>query len=304
MDLQYTSQRGTVVVLTGYLEYLGMQPHHNLLFLLLLLLLPASGAWTVPGLGIRQRVLRFSSESDAIDIQADANRVLEKEGVLIAPALATSNVAMLGAEVENAVSAGADCIHINVMDGHFVPKMTLGPMFVKALRSYGIKAPLDVQLTAVDIVDTLIEEFAAVGANYITFHAEGSHHNDRSLSLIKSKGLKCGLVLNPSTPTSVLENVMDKVDIILLMSINPGFKGEKFNEAVYLKAQKVSSMIKESGRKIRLEIDGGANVKNIQKLAECGVDMFVVGRGVFHAENYADAITELRCLAEKGAALS
>ena len=163
------------------------------------------------------------------------------------------------------------------MDGHFTRKMTLGPMFVKALRSYGITAPLDVQLTAVDVVDTLIEEFAAVGANYITFHPEGSHHVDRSLGLIKSKGLKCGLVLNPATPTTVLENVMDKVDIILLMSINPGFPGEKFNEGlkparseteeraraspnagVYAKAEKVRAMIDASGRDIRLEIDGAA----------------------------------------------
>jgi ribulose-phosphate 3-epimerase len=171
--------------------------------------------------------------SAAASIQADAASVLAADKLLIAPALATSNVAMLGAEAERAMDAGADAIHINVMDGHFTEKLTWGPMFVKALRAHGITAPLDVQLTCLDIVDTQIEEFAAAGANYITFHAEGSKNVDRSLALIKEKGLCCGLVLNPSTPTSVLENVMGKVDIILLMSNNPGFKNQKFNDVVY-----------------------------------------------------------------------
>jgi len=245
---------------------------------------------------------RATVRAAADDVQAAADAALAADGVMICPAMATSDVARMGEEVAAAVAAGADAIHVNVMDGHFTRKMTLGPMFVKALRSYGITAPLDVQLTAVDVVDTLIEEFAAVGANYITFHPEGSHHVDRSLGLIKSKGLKCGLVLNPATPTTVLENVMDKVDIILLMSINPGFPGEKFNEGVYAKAEKVRAMIDASGRDIRLEIDGGAGVKNIERLASAGIDMFVVGRGVFHADDYSAAIRELRSLAESGRA--
>ena len=240
------------------------------------------------------------TDSDAV--QANADTVLGSDRLLISPALATSNVAMLGAEVERAVAAGADAIHVNVMDGHFTEKMTLGPMFVKALRAHGIDAPLDVQLTCDGIVDTQIIEFAAAGANYITFHAEGSRNIDRSLSLIKELGLKCGLVLNPSTPVSYLENVMSKVDIILLMSNNPGFKNQKFNDIVYEKAKRVSRLIKELGRKIRLEVDGGCGTKNIAKLASCGVDMFVVGRGVFHAEDYQAAIMELRGLAEQGAA--
>ena len=175
-------------------------------------------------------------------------------------------------------------------------------MFAKALRAYGITAPLDVQRTATGVVDELIREFADAGASFITIHPEGTPHIDRSLGLIKSLGCKCGVVLNPGTPTSVLEAVMDKVDIILLMSINPGFKGEKFNEATYDKAERVSQLIKASGRRIRLEIDGGCGVKNIEKLAACGIDMFVVGRGVFHADDYGAAVTELKALAEKGAA--
>lgn len=283
-----------------------MRAHCLLLGLLLVLLIGRTHAWVSGHHESRSRVREAvraassSSSDDASSVQARADAVLESDGVLIAPALATSNVAMLGPEVERAVAAGADVVHVNVMDGHFTEKMTLGPMFVKALRSYGITAPLDVQLTCLDIVDTQIQEFAAAGANYVTFHAEGSRNVDRSLGLIKDLGLKCGLVLNPSTPTSVLENVMGKVDIILLMSNNPGFKNQKFNDIVYEKAVKVSAMIKESGRKIRLEVDGGCGAKNIEALAQCGVDMFVVGRGVFHAEDYKEAITELRRLAEQG----
>ena len=175
---------------------------------------------------------------------------------------------------------------------------------VKALRAYGVEAPIDVQLTCgKEIVDVQIEEFAAAGASYITFHAEGTRNIDRSLGLIASLGCKCGVVLNPSTPTSYLENIMHKVDIILLMSNNPGFKGQVFQDSVYEKARKVRKMIDESGRPIRLEVDGGAGLKNIEQLAACGIDMFVVGRAVFHADDYGTAVAELRALAEKGRAL-
>lgn len=267
------------------------------------LLLLLGHSWALqPAVRVRASGRIAVARASVEDVQAAADEAWARDGVMICPALATSDVARLGEEVAAAVAGGADAIHVNVMDGHFTRKMTLGPMFVKALRAYGITAPLDVQLTATDVVDTLVEEFAAVGANYITFHPEGSYHVDRTLGLIKSKGLKCGLVLNPATPTTVLENVMDKVDIILLMSINPGFPGEKFNEGVYEKAKKCRALIAESGRDIRLQIDGGAGLKNIKQLAEAGIDMFVVGRGVFHADDYASAITELRSLAEEGRA--
>lgn len=229
--------------------------------------------------------------------------VLAGDRMLISPALATSNVAKLGEEAQAVVAAGADCLHFNVMDGHFTEKLTWGPMMVKALRAYGVEAPIDVQLTcSKDIVDVQIEEFAAAGASYITFHAEGSKNIDRSLGLISSLGCKCGVVLNPSTPTSYLENIMHKVDIILLMSNNPGFKNQKFQESVYDKARKVRTMIDASGRNIRLEVDGGCGMKNIEQLASCGIDMFVVGRAVFHADDYSEAVSELRALAEKGKA--
>ena len=269
----------------------------------LLLLAWSASAWTgrqVPRRRLRARAPRAAKTVE--DIQTAADSVLETDKLMICPALATSNVAMLGAEVESAVAAGADAIHVNVMDGHFTRKMTLGPMFVKALRAHGITAPLDVQLTACDVVDTLVEEFAAAGANYITFHPEGTYHVDRTLSLIKKLGLKAGVVLNPGTPVSILEPILGKVDIVLLMSINPGFPAEAFNENVYGKAKVVSKMIADSGRRIRLQVDGGAGLKNIQQLAECGIDTFVVGRGVFHADDYAAAIAELRGLAEAGAA--
>ena len=178
-------------------------------------------------------------------------------------------------------------------------------MMVKALRAYGVEAPIDVQLTCgKEIVDVQIEEFAAAGASYITFHAEGTRNIDRSLGLVASLGCKCGVVLNPSTPTSYLENIMHKVDIILLMSNNPGFKGQTFQDSVYEKARKVRKMIDESGRPIRLEVDGGAGPKNMEQLAACGIDMFVVGRAVFHADDYGAAVASLRALAEKGRANS
>ena len=237
-------------------------------------------------------------------VRMAASDVLASDRILIAPALATSNVAKLGEEAQAAVAAGADCLHFNVMDGHHTEKLTWGPMMVKALRAYGVEAPIDVQLTCgKEIVDVQIEEFAAAGASYITFHAEGTRNIDRSLGLIASLGCKCGVVLNPSTPTSYLENIMHKVDIILLMSNNPGFKGQTFQDSVYEKARKVRRMIDESGRPIRLEVDGGAGLKNIEQLAACGIDMFVVGRAVFHADDHGTAVAELRALAEKGRAL-
>ena len=258
-------------------------------------------------------------------VRMTASDILTSDRILIAPALATSNVAKLGVEAQAAVAAGADCLHFNVMDGqvrrrsrpgrpdalidfrtgHFTEKLTWGPMMVKALRAYGVEAPIDVQLTCgKEIVDVQIEEFAAAGASYITFHAEDTRNIDRSLGLVASLGCKCGVVLNPSTPTSYLENIMHKVDIILLMSNNPGFKGQTFQDSVYEKARRVRKMIDESGRPIRLEVDGGAGPKNMEQLAACGIDMFVVGRAVFHADDYGAAVASLRALAEKGRANS
>mmetsp|Transcript_31359 Transcript_31359/g.43657 ORF Transcript_31359/g.43657 Transcript_31359/m.43657 type:complete len:193 (+) Transcript_31359:65-643(+) len=184
------------------------------------------------------------------------------------------------------------------MDGHFTEKLTFGPMFIKALRKYGITAPIDVHIMADDIVDHLIQEFADAGANYITFHPEGVKHVDRSLSLVKANGLKCGLVINPGTPLSVLDHVMDKVDIILLMSVNPGFKDQGFQDITYKKARDIKKRIDQSGRKIRLEVDGRVGNKNIFALAQSGIDMFVVGGSIFKSDDYGKVISELRGMAQ------
>lgn len=212
---------------------------------------------------------------------------------LIAPSILSADFARLGEEVDNVLKAGADVVHFDVMDNHYVPNLTIGPMVCKALRDYGIEAPIDVHLM-VKPVDTLIPMFADAGASIITFHPEASEHVDRTLSLIKEHGCKAGLVLNPATPLSCLEYVMDKLDVILLMSVNPGFGGQKFIPNTLDKLRAVRKLIDQSGYDIRLEIDGGVNVNNIAEIAEAGADMFVAGSAIFNQPDYKHVIEQMR----------
>jgi ribulose-phosphate 3-epimerase len=205
----------------------------------------------------------------------------------IAPSILSADFARLGEEVANVLKAGADVVHFDVMDNHYVPNLTIGPLVCDALRKYGVTAPIDVHLM-VKPVDRIIPDFAKAGASYITFHPEASEHVDRTLGLIKDSGCKCGLVFNPASPIDVLEYTLDKIDMILLMSVNPGFGGQKFIPYVLDKARKVSQLIQASGRDIRLEIDGGVGPANIREIAEAGVDTFVAGSAVFGAGKDSD----------------
>jgi ribulose-phosphate 3-epimerase len=198
----------------------------------------------------------------------------------IAPSILSADFARLGEEVQNVLKAGADIVHFDVMDNHYVPNLTIGPLVCEALRKHGVTAPIDVHLM-VKPVDRIIPDFAKAGASIITFHPEASEHIDRSLQLIKDNGCQCGLVFNPATPLSYLDYVMDKVDMILLMSVNPGFGGQSFIPYVLDKAREAAARIKASGRNIRLEIDGGVGPKNIREVREAGVDTFVAGSAVF-----------------------
>ena len=202
-------------------------------------------------------------------------------------------MARLGQEAESVIAAGADYIHVDVMDNHYVPNLTFGPGVVKALRAYGISIPLDVHLM-IKPVDRIIPEFADAGATYITFHPEASDHIDRSLQLIIDNGCKAGLVFNPATPLDYLENVIDKLDIILLMSVNPGFGGQSFIPSSLKKLQTAREIINRSDRKIRLEIDGGVKIENIREIAESGADTFVAGSAIFGSENYENTIKAMR----------
>src|SRR5690625_2609860 len=211
----------------------------------------------------------------------------------IAPSILAADFARLGEEVDAVLEAGADMIHFDVMDNHYVPNLTFGPMVCEALRKYGIKAPIDVHLM-VQPVDDLIQRFADAGASMITFHPEASLHVDRSLQLIKDAGCQAGLVLNPATTPSVLEYVIDKLDMILLMSVNPGFGGQKFIPTTLEKIRQVRELIDASGRSIRLEVDGGITPQNIAEVAAAGADTFVAGSAIFGKTDYRAVIQDMR----------
>jgi ribulose-phosphate 3-epimerase len=211
----------------------------------------------------------------------------------IAPSILSADFARLGEEVDSVLAAGADIVHFDVMDNHYVPNLTIGPMVCAALRRYGISAPVDVHLM-VSPVDRIIGDFLDAGASYITFHPEATQHVDRSLQLIKAGGAKAGLVFNPATPLDILKYVMDKVDMILLMSVNPGFGGQTFIPATLDKLREARALIAASGLDIRLEIDGGVNVKNIRAIAEAGADTFVAGSAIFSQPDYKAVIDALR----------
>lgn len=211
----------------------------------------------------------------------------------IAPSILSADFARLGEEVDNVLAAGADIVHFDVMDNHYVPNLTIGPMVCAALRKYGITAPIDAHLM-VSPVDRIIGDFIDAGASYVTFHPEASQHIDRSLQLIKDGGAKAGLVFNPATPLDCLKYVLDKVDMILLMSVNPGFGGQKFIPGTLDKLREARALIDASGRDIRLEIDGGVNVNNIRAIAEAGADTFVAGSAIFNQPDYKAVIDAMR----------
>jgi len=211
----------------------------------------------------------------------------------IAPSILSADFARLGAEVESVLAAGADLVHFDVMDNHYVPNLTIGPPVCAALRKYGIKAPIDVHLM-IEPVDRIVPDFAAAGATYISFHPEASWHVDRTIELIREHGCKPGLVLNPATPLEYLDYTLPKLDLVLLMSVNPGFGGQKFITSVLPKLTEVRRRIDALGRPVRLEIDGGVKVDNIGDIARAGADTFVAGSAIFGSSDYAATIRAMR----------
>ena len=218
---------------------------------------------------------------------------MARQPFLIAPSILSADLARLGEEVNAVLAAGGDIIHFDVMDNHFVPNLTFGPAICQALRNYGITAEIDVHLM-VKPVERLIPEFAKAGANYITFHPEATDHIDRNLQLIRELGCKAGLVFNPATPLHYLDYVMDKIDMILLMGVNPGFGGQKFIPSTLNKLREVRHRIDASGRSIRLEVDGGVKIENIAEIAEAGADTFVAGSAIFDQPDYKAVIDQMR----------
>ena len=217
---------------------------------------------------------------------------------VIAPSILSADFARLGDEVNAVLDAGAEFVHFDVMDNHFVPNLTIGPMICDALRNFGVEAPIDVHLM-VEPVDRIIPDFAKAGASYITFHPEASRHVDRSLGLIKEQDCKAGLVFNPATPLDWLAHVIDKVDMVLIMSVNPGFGGQSFIPSALTKLRQARQIIEASGREIRLEIDGGVKVDNIGEIAAAGADTFVAGSAIFGSDNYAETIAAMKAEIDK-----
>jgi ribulose-phosphate 3-epimerase len=211
----------------------------------------------------------------------------------IAPSILSADFARLGEEVDAVLAAGADFVHFDVMDNHYVPNLTIGPLVCEALRKHGVTAPIDVHLM-VKPVDRIIPDFADAGASYITFHPEASEHIDRSLQLVRDCGCKSGLVFNPATPLTYLEHVMDKLDMVLLMSVNPGFGGQSFLDSTLGKLREARTKIDASGLDIRLEIDGGVKIDNIRRIAEAGADTFVAGSAIFGTDDYRATIDAMR----------
>ncbi|MEO6172850.1 MAG: ribulose-phosphate 3-epimerase [Arenimonas sp.] len=212
---------------------------------------------------------------------------------IIAPSILSANFAKLGEEVDAVLKAGADWVHFDVMDNHYVPNLTIGPMICEALRKHGVTAPIDVHLM-VKPVDRIVPDFAKAGASLISFHPEASEHVHRTIQLIKSTGCQAGLVLNPATPIDVLDYVLEELDLVLLMSVNPGFGGQSFIPSALTKLKQVRQMIDRTGKNIRLEIDGGVKVDNIAEIAAAGADTFVAGSAIFNAPNYEEVIGQMR----------